>query len=161
MRPFCWEKQQYSTLSLYVNLYETTKQSNIYAENIYTNTTSTRHNFYMENLPNVRRKNHGTIVHSNTSAINNNRNTRVFSSLNQRHTISYYLQEIQFLGTNQLLQEFKKGLIKNKGYCSRSEKQMQSVQNLISLVHNEELHVMNIPAKFQFNQTTMLVNQSG
>ena len=33
------------------------------------------YNFYMENLPNVRRKNHGTIVHSNNSTINNNRNT--------------------------------------------------------------------------------------
>jgi hypothetical protein len=33
------------------------------------------HNFYVENLPNVRRKNHGTIVHSNNSTINNNRNT--------------------------------------------------------------------------------------
>jgi hypothetical protein len=33
------------------------------------------HNFYVENLPNVRRKNHGTVVHSNNSTINNNRNT--------------------------------------------------------------------------------------
>jgi hypothetical protein len=33
-------------------------------------------------------------------------------------------------------------------------KQMQSAQNPISTVHNEESRVMNIPAKFQLNRTT-------
>jgi hypothetical protein len=33
------------------------------------------HAFYVENIPDVRRKNHRTVVHSNNSTINNNENT--------------------------------------------------------------------------------------
>jgi hypothetical protein len=33
------------------------------------------YDFYVENLLDVRRKNHGTIAHSNNSTINNNENT--------------------------------------------------------------------------------------
>jgi hypothetical protein len=33
------------------------------------------HNFYVENLPSVRRKNHRTVVHSNNSTTNNYENT--------------------------------------------------------------------------------------
>jgi hypothetical protein len=38
--------------------------------------------FYVEDIPNARRKNHGTVVHPNISTIKKNGNTWIVSNLN-------------------------------------------------------------------------------
>ena len=108
-----------------------------------------RHNFYVENLLDVRRKNHGTVVHSKIHYINGMSTTTssLFNSLNRTESLATnsYLQHKQ-------QQQESNTKLQNRQQPNDLSSQRFRLPETNPTVQIQDKQVDNTSAKFQLNK---------